>query len=180
MTMLHRVSVVAVAILLLNGALDAQGEIRIRLGAVVPSGSLWDESLQYLRHEWRRLTGGAVQVTVYSGGVLGDEPEMVRQIRLPLSQTDMVTSLQTGMIEAFSTVPLFAQLQESYKLAPHMIDVLWMPLVGGTVICRSVLPYTAILLIVVLVITFVPGSACGSSASAKELVVCNPQKAIRY
>ena len=56
---------------------------------------------------------------------------------VPLSQTDMVTSLQTGMIEAFSTVPLFAQLQESYKLAPYMIDVLWMPLVGGTVISQK-------------------------------------------
>jgi TRAP-type C4-dicarboxylate transport system substrate-binding protein len=56
---------------------------------------------------------------------------------VPLSLTDMVTSLQTGMIEAFSTVPLFAQLQESYKLAPHMIDVLWMPLVGGTVISQK-------------------------------------------
>ena len=217
--------------------------IRIRLGAVVPKGSLWDESLQYVRQEWRRISGGTVQVTIYSGGVLGDEPEMVRQIRqgriqavglssvglsridngvsclqvpmmfrsydeldyvrdrvaptlerrieakgfkvlnwadggwvhtftkrpartpddvrrmklftsagdpeterlykdfgfqvVPLSLTDMVTSLQTGMIEAFSTVPLFAQLQESYKLAPYMIDVLWMPLVGGTVISQK-------------------------------------------
>jgi TRAP-type C4-dicarboxylate transport system substrate-binding protein len=57
---------------------------------------------------------------------------------VPLSLTDMVTSLQTGMIEAFSTVPLFAELEGSYKLAPYMIDVLWMPLVGGTVISQQV------------------------------------------
>ena len=57
---------------------------------------------------------------------------------VPLSITDLITSLQTGMIEAFATVPLFAQLQESYKLAPHMIDVRWTPLVGGTVISKSV------------------------------------------
>ena len=57
---------------------------------------------------------------------------------VPLSMTDLNTSLQTGMIEAFSTVPLFAQLQDSYKLAPHMIDVMWAPLVGGTVISQSV------------------------------------------
>lgn len=217
----------------------AQGVVRIRMGTVVPKGSLWDESLQYVRQEWRRISGGAVEVTIYPGGVLGDETEMVRQIRqgriqaaalssvglsridnavsclqipmmfasyaeldfvrsrlapalerrieakgfkvlnwadggwvhtftkkpartpddlrrmklftsagdaeterlynefgfhvVPLALTDMITALQTGMIEAFSTVPLFAQLQESYKLAPHMIDVTWMPLVGGTV-----------------------------------------------
>ena len=56
---------------------------------------------------------------------------------VPLALTDLVTALQTGMIDAFSTVPLFAQLQESYKLAPHMIDVPWMPLVGGTVISQQ-------------------------------------------
>ena len=245
MTMLRLTSVIVAALAALSISLGAaQSEIRIRLGAVVPKGSLWDESLQYVRQEWRRISGGTVQVTIYSGGVLGDEPEMVRQIRqgriqavglssvglsridngvsclqvpmmfrsyaeldyvrdrmaptlerrieakgfkvlnwadggwvhtftkkpartpdevrrmklftsagdpeterlykdfgfqvVPLSMTDMVTSLQTGMIEAFSTVPLFAELQESYKLAPFMIDVLWMPLVGGTVISQKV------------------------------------------
>lgn len=241
--MLRLTSVVAASLAVLSISLGAQGDIRIRLGAVVPKGSLWDESLQYVRQEWRRISGGTVQVTIYSGGVLGDEPEMVRQIRqgriqavglssvglsridngvsclqvpmmfrsydeldyvrdriaptlerrieakgfkvlnwadggwvhtftkkpartpdevrrmklftsagdpeterlykdfgfqvVPLSLTDMVTSLQTGMIEAFSSVPLFAELQESYKLAPYMIDVLWMPLVGGTVISQK-------------------------------------------
>lgn len=241
--LLSRTALLVAATIAASVVLDAQSGTRIRLGAVVPKGSLWDESLQYLRQEWRRISGGAVQVTIYSGGVLGDETEMVRQIRqgriqaaglssvglsridngvsclqipmlfrsydeldyardrmapmleqrieakgfkvlnwadggwvhtftktaartpddlrrlklftsagdpeterlfkqfgfqvVPLSLTDMVTSLQTGMIEAFSTVPLFAQLQDSYKLAPHMIDLLWMPLVGGTVISQA-------------------------------------------
>ena len=30
--------------------------------------------------------------------------------------------------------PLFAQMQEVFKLAPNMTDVRWVPLVGGTVI----------------------------------------------
>jgi TRAP-type C4-dicarboxylate transport system substrate-binding protein len=242
--MVRVTSVIVAAIAATSISLGAQGDIRIRLGAVVPKGSLWDESLQYVRQEWRKISGGTVQVTVYSGGVLGDEVEMVRQIRqgriqavglssvglsridngvsclqvpmmfrsydeldyvrdriaprleqrieakgfkvlnwadggwvhtftkkpartpddvrrmklftsagdpeterlykdfgfhvVPLSLTDMITSLQTGMIEAFSTVPLFAELEESYKLAPYMIDVLWMPLVGGTVISQQV------------------------------------------
>jgi TRAP-type C4-dicarboxylate transport system substrate-binding protein len=233
----------AMALAATSTHLGAQGAaVRIRMGAIVPKGSLWDETLQYVRQEWRRISGGAVQVTVYSGGVLGDEVEMVRQIRqgriqaaglssvglsriddsvsclqvpmmfgsyaeldhvrerlaskieqrieakgfkvlnwadggwvhtftktpvstldevrklklftsagdpdterlykefgfhvVPLSMTDMITSLQTGMIDAFSTVPLFAQLGESYKLAPNMIDILWMPLVGATVISQ--------------------------------------------
>jgi len=242
--MFRLTSVIVAALAALSISLDAQGDISIRLGAIVPKGSLWDESLQYVRQEWHRISGGTVKVKIYSGGNLGDETELVRKMRqgtigaaglssvglsridngvsclqvpmmfrsydeldyvrdriapkleqrieakgfkvlnwadggwvhtfttkpartpdevkrlklftsagdpeterlykdfgfhvVPLSMAEMVTSLQTGAIEAFSTVPLFAQLQESYKLAPHMIDVLWMPLVGGTVISQKV------------------------------------------
>ena len=34
--------------------LQAQGVVRIRMGTIVPKGSLWDESLQYVRQEWRK------------------------------------------------------------------------------------------------------------------------------
>jgi len=214
------------------------------MGTVVPKGSLWDQSLQFIRQEWSRLTEGAVQITVYPGGVLGDEVDLVRQVRqgriqavglssvglsridegvsclqvpmmfdtyaeldyvrsrvapllerrieakgfvvlnwadggwvhtfskteartpdevrrlrlftsagdpdterlfkqfgfrvVPLSMTDLATSLQTGMIDGFSIVPLFAQLEGLHRLAPHMLDVVWTPLIGGTVIDRRV------------------------------------------
>lgn len=234
------VVLLVVAVLGVGTWLHAQTSVRIRMGTVVPKGSLWDESLQYIRQDWRRISGGTVDVTIYPGAVLGDETEMVRQARqgriqavglssvglsridssvsclqipmmlesydeldyvrdrmapelerrieargfkvlnwadggwvhaftkepartpddlramklftsvgdpdteslykqfgfhvVPLSLTDMVTSLQTGMIDAFTTVPLFAQLNESYRLAGNMTDVRWTPLVGGTVI----------------------------------------------
>ena len=53
---------------------------------------------------------------------------------VPLSLTDIITSLQTGMIEAVSLPPIFALLNESYRLAPNMASLRWTPLVGGTVI----------------------------------------------
>ncbi len=52
---------------------------------------------------------------------------------VPLSLVDLVTSLQTGMIDAVPNVPLYAQLQELHKLTPHMLNVRLTPLVGGTV-----------------------------------------------
>jgi TRAP-type C4-dicarboxylate transport system substrate-binding protein len=53
---------------------------------------------------------------------------------IPLSLADMITQLQTGGIDAFAMVPLFAQLQGSFMQAPNMTNVKWAPLVGGTVI----------------------------------------------
>ena len=243
MTMSLRLAVPAATIAALSGPLAAQGASASGSAPSCPRARCGTRAFSICVRSGANLTGGTVQVTIYSGGVLGDEPEMVRQIRqgriqavglssvglsridngvsclqvpmmfrsydeldyvrdrvaptlerrieakgfkvlnwadggwvhtftkrpartpddvrrmklftsagdpeterlykdfgfqvVPLSLTDMVTSLQTGMIDAFSTVPLFAQLQESYKLAPHMIDVLWMPLVGGTVISQK-------------------------------------------
>jgi TRAP-type C4-dicarboxylate transport system substrate-binding protein len=57
---------------------------------------------------------------------------------VPLPITDALTALQTGTIDAIPTVPLFAQLQGLYARAPHMTDVRWAPLIGGTVISLKV------------------------------------------
>jgi len=50
-----------------------------------------------------------------------------------LSQTDMITSLQTGMIDAVNIPPLYALLNAFYRQAPYMIGVKWTPLIAGTV-----------------------------------------------
>lgn len=57
---------------------------------------------------------------------------------VPLSLGDLTTSLQTGMIDAVPNPPLFAQLAEVHKLAPHMLDVKWTPLIGGTLLSARV------------------------------------------
>ena len=52
----------------------------------------------------------------------------------PLPITDMLTGLQTGLIEAIDVPPLFALLDRSYKYADHMTDLRWAPLIAATVI----------------------------------------------
>jgi TRAP-type C4-dicarboxylate transport system substrate-binding protein len=53
---------------------------------------------------------------------------------VPLTMADMMLQLNTSALDAITTVPLFAMLQESYRLAPYMTDLAWTPLVGGTII----------------------------------------------
>jgi len=234
----------AIVVLAASTLAHAQRGNRLRFGTIVPTGSLWDETLQFMAQEWRRVSDGGVRVRVYPGGALGDEIEMVRKVRLgqlhgvalssvglsridnsvaclqvpllldsygeldyvrdrlaptlearieakgfkvlnwadggwvrvfskspiatpddlrqmklftsvgdpeteslytqlrfqvvPLSMVDLVTSLQTGMIDAVPSVPLFAQLQELHRLTPEMLNVKLTPLVGGTVIDADV------------------------------------------
>ena len=220
-------------------ALTAQ-EIRLRIGTVVPRGSLWFDTLQYIAQDWQRIVGPGLKVVIHPDSQLGDEADMVRKARggvieavglssvglsriddsvsclqvpmmiesyeeldfvrervapdlerrieargfkvlhwadggwvyvfskrpvhtpddlrrmrlftsagdpeterlykelafnvVPFSATDLVPMLQAGKLDAFAMPPLFAQLQEVFKLAPSMTDVRWVPLVGGTVI----------------------------------------------
>ena len=245
MTLMTRVGIYLMCTLALLGALsqaNAQRTVRIRMGTVVPEGSPWHEALLHIRQEWRRISGGAVDLRIYAGGVLGDGAECVRQARsgavdacalssigleqidnsinclqipmmfgsyeeldyvrdrmaarlertmeekgfqvlnwsdggwvhffskspartpndvrgmklfisagdpeaeriykelkfqvVPLSATDMLTALQTGMIDVFDVPPVFAMLNRSYTLAQNMTPIKWSPLVGGTVISR--------------------------------------------
>ena len=53
---------------------------------------------------------------------------------VPLEQMDILSGLQTGLIDSLPTVPIYALNGQFYGPAPHMLAVNWAPLVGGTVI----------------------------------------------
>jgi TRAP-type C4-dicarboxylate transport system substrate-binding protein len=53
---------------------------------------------------------------------------------VPLSPTDVMSSLQSGMVEAFTTSPLAAASYQWFALAPNMCGLRWAPFLGGVVI----------------------------------------------
>jgi len=53
---------------------------------------------------------------------------------VPLPYTDVLISLETGLVEAVQGPPLFALLEQWFGVANHMVRVKWAPLVGATVI----------------------------------------------
>lgn len=71
---------IAVAILLCVCA--TASALTIKMGSLAPVGSPWDTILKKVSAEWLSLSGGRVEVKIYSGGVAGDEPDMVRKIRI--------------------------------------------------------------------------------------------------
>ena len=215
----------------------------VKLASLVPDGSVWHKVLQGTGAEWSAATGGRVTLRIYPGGVAGDEPDMVRKMRIgqiqasaltvvglasiddsfmvfvipalfdsypellyvlarmkpilmqrleakgfvllnwghagwlhfftkrpvqtaaeirklkmfvpagddrmvrlwketgyqpvPLSATDILTGLQTGMIEAYPTTPLAALALQWYRSTPYMVERGLAPLVGGMVITKT-------------------------------------------
>ncbi len=53
---------------------------------------------------------------------------------VPLPYTEVLTALQTGLIEAVQGPPLYAMVEQWFGLATNMTEVKWAPLVGATVI----------------------------------------------
>jgi TRAP-type C4-dicarboxylate transport system substrate-binding protein len=56
---------------------------------------------------------------------------------VPLEPNDILPSLRTGLIDAVSTAPYYAQVLQYYEPAPHMLDLPWAPLVGALVITKK-------------------------------------------
>jgi TRAP-type C4-dicarboxylate transport system substrate-binding protein len=70
-----------------------------------------------------------------SGGVdlvkeLGYQP-------VPLEIADILPGLQTGMIQAFPTIPVYANAGQFFTQATHMIQINWAPVVGGLVMNKK-------------------------------------------
>ena len=57
---------------------------------------------------------------------------------VPLAETDVLTALQTGMINSFRTTGMMALASQWFAFTPYMVDLPWAPLVGATVINKGV------------------------------------------
>jgi TRAP-type C4-dicarboxylate transport system substrate-binding protein len=56
---------------------------------------------------------------------------------VPLAITDIMTGLQTGLIDGLATTPLAALGLQWYRQTPYMIDIDLAPLVGATIVTRK-------------------------------------------
>jgi TRAP-type C4-dicarboxylate transport system substrate-binding protein len=56
--------------------------LTIKMGTLAPEGSTWYNLLREMADEWKQASGGKVSIRIYAGGVTGDEPDMVRKMRI--------------------------------------------------------------------------------------------------
>ena len=215
-------------------------KIVVKMATLAPEGTEWHGMLIEMGQEWKKATDGLVHLRIYPGGVIGDERDMVRKMRIgqihsagitteglteivpefaafyiplafkneediqlvldnlygeldkkleekgfkllyladlgwaywfsnskvtsptdlkdkkiftwagdfkwaeiykkagfnpvPLASTDILSGLQTGLIDAMSTMPLYALAQQSFGITNHMLDLKWGTLLAGIII----------------------------------------------
>jgi TRAP-type C4-dicarboxylate transport system substrate-binding protein len=77
----------------------AEPALTIKVGTLAPAGSAWVVSLQKLSAQWLRLSGGRVQLKVYGGGIAGEEPDMVRKMRIGQLQGAALSQLGLALLD---------------------------------------------------------------------------------
>ena len=90
--------VVVLAVLLWSPAAKAQ-TVTVKMATLVPQGSSWHRILQEMGEEWKAASGGKVTVRLYPGGVAGDDPDVVRKMRLGTLNAGVLTAAGLAEID---------------------------------------------------------------------------------
>ncbi len=115
--------VVAAAVWLLPVAASAQ-VVTVKMATLVPEGSSWHLVLKEVADQWNKISGGRVRVLLYAGGVAGDDPDVVRKMRLGTLNAGVLTSVGVAEIDravyALSIPMAFNDYDEVYYVLDKM------------------------------------------------------------
>jgi TRAP-type C4-dicarboxylate transport system substrate-binding protein len=81
-------------ILLVSQVVSAE---TIKLGTIAPNNSPYYEILRDLGESWAQISNGSIRLRIYAGGVAGDDPDMVRKMRI--GQLDAALVAGSGLYE---------------------------------------------------------------------------------
>lgn len=94
---------------------QAQAPLVVRMATLVPDGSSWHLILKETADRWRQASGGRVTVRLFPGGVAGDDPDVVRKMRLGTLNAGVLTSVGVAEIDKSVYAMGIPLMYESYE-----------------------------------------------------------------
>jgi TRAP-type C4-dicarboxylate transport system substrate-binding protein len=102
----------------------ASAQIKVKMATLVPQGSSWHDVLKETAEKWKTVSGGKVVVTLFPGGVAGDDPDVVRKMRLGTLNAGVLTSVGVAEIDrsvyALGIPMMFSSYDEVYDVLGKM------------------------------------------------------------
>jgi hypothetical protein len=99
---------------------QASGNV-VKLATLVPDGSVWDKALKSMGADWSTVTQGRVTLRIYPGGVTGDEPDVVRKMRI--GQIHAAALTLTGLTEIDESFRVFG-IPMFFSSYPELFQVI--------------------------------------------------------
>jgi len=94
------------------------------MATLVPDGSSWHQVLKETAEKWREISGGRVKVIIFPGGVAGDDPDVVRKMRLQTLHASVLTAVGVAEIEksvyALGVPMMYTSYEEVYGVLEKM------------------------------------------------------------
>jgi len=84
----------------------AQRKVTIKLASLVPENTAWGMAINRMAAEWAQTTNNEVEVIVYHNAAAGDEPEVMKKLRINQIQAAVFTS--SGMNAVMPEVMAFS------------------------------------------------------------------------
>jgi len=76
----------------------------------------------------------------FAWGAEAEQQEIMKSLGytpVPLEPTDILPSIQTGMINVVPSTPYFALATQIYNTAPNMLEINWAPIVGAFIVTKK-------------------------------------------
>jgi len=113
-----------IASFLLASLLPLGAQVTLKVATLLPENSSWFRIVKDMGDTWAKVSGGRVKVVFYPGGRQGDEPDVVRKMRLGSLHGAVLTSQGLAEIDrsvfALSIPLAFESSQEVYATLEAM------------------------------------------------------------
>ena len=102
----------------------AETQIKVKMATLVPEGTSWATIIKEAGEKWKTISNGRVAMNIYWGSVSGDDPDVVRKMRLGTLHAGLLTSVGLAEIDksvyALGVPMMYASYDEVYGVLESM------------------------------------------------------------
>ena len=89
-------------------------KIIVKMATLAPEGTEWHGLLVELGQQWQEVTNGEVRLRIYPGGVVGDERDMIRKMRIGQIHGAAISNEGMTEINPYFTTFYMPMMYQSY------------------------------------------------------------------
>ena len=107
-------------------------KIVVKMATLAPEGTEWHGPLVELGQQWKVVTNGDVRLRIYPGGVVGDERDMIRKMRIGQIHGAAISNEGMTEINPYFTTFYMPMMYQSYDEVDFVRDRLSNELLNKT------------------------------------------------